>query len=124
MSQCAGSASCFTAFHPLCARAAGYPVATVDADEGDGETADGSGGGGSGDKTRREGSTGDSDRENRDANAAGVLSAGHFCPGLAAACAASAALISGDLDLPVSWETTSVQEGCKSLRLCCVKLIQ
>lgn len=31
--QCAGSSSCYAAFHPLCARGAGHITATVDADE-------------------------------------------------------------------------------------------
>lgn len=60
--QCAGSANCFAAFHPLCARAAGFAVAIVDAEEDDAADADGLETAGSG----------DSDRENRDANAAGA----------------------------------------------------
>lgn len=60
--QCAGSASCFTAFHPLCARAAGYAVAIVDAEE---DAACDRGG------ALVDSAPGDSDRENRDANTAG-----------------------------------------------------
>lgn len=60
--QCAGSASCFTAFHPLCARGADYAVAIVDAEE-DGGASRGGG--------HPAAASGDSDRENRDANMAG-----------------------------------------------------
>lgn len=60
--QCAGSAACFAAFHPLCARAAGYAVATVDAEEDAAAAGDDSDAVGSG----------DSERENSDANVAGA----------------------------------------------------
>ncbi len=64
--QCAGSAACFTAFHPLCARAAGYAVVTLDADDEDYSPEGGEG-------AVREASAGDSDREIQHANAAGAL---------------------------------------------------
>ena len=63
LTQCAGSAACFAAFHPLCARAAGYAIATVDAEE---EDAAGAGG------NIEAWGSGDSDREPGDANVAGA----------------------------------------------------